>query len=74
MKTTITYFCEVKLGNRANGSPIMATWHVNNLVSFARFLDRKHPGWTYFNVKDKHSRVTLASFTRHHRPTTKKIV
>lgn len=65
------YFVEVKTGNRENCSPIMKTWHVNNLLKFVDFLDRDHPTWRYFNVMDQDTRSRLGSFTKNDRPVTR---
>ncbi len=62
------YFVEVKTGNRENGSPIMRTWYVNNLLKFVAFLDKDHPAWTWFNVMEKETRTRLESFTKNNRP------
>lgn len=46
---------------------------VNNLVKYAQYLDKAHPGWRYFNVyaytRDG-SGEQLTSFTNRNRPHT----
>lgn len=44
--------------------------YVNNLVSFARFLDKQFPEWCYMNVYDRESKEQIASYTKYKRPTT----
>jgi hypothetical protein len=68
-----TYLAEVKIGDRANGSPIMKVWHVNNLLSFTSFLNEKYPGWRWFNIKDKQTGVKMASFTRNSPPVSRQL-
>lgn len=73
MRRTKKYFVEVKCGNRENGSPVMRTWHVNNLLKFVEFLDLKHPNWCWFNVMDKNTKGRIESFTKYRRPSGRQI-
>lgn len=73
MKKKITYLVEVKIADRDNGSPIMKVWHVNNLLSFTKFLNEKYKGWKWFNVKDKDTGFRLASFTISSPPLTRQL-
>lgn len=49
-------------------------YNVQDLVSFARYLDRSFPDWRWMNVYDKNTGNQVCSFTRNHRPTTKHVV
>lgn len=42
-------------------------YHIDNLKSFAGFLDRKWPDWRFFNVFDA-ERTQIASYTKNQRP------
>jgi hypothetical protein len=45
-------------------------YHLNNLVSFARFLDEKFPDWRFFNVFDRTGQQ-VKSYTKNNRPQSK---
>jgi hypothetical protein len=45
-------------------------YHVNNLLSFTKFLDEKFPDWRYYNVFDKAGQQ-LTNFTKNSRPQQK---
>ncbi|MEP2668878.1 MAG: hypothetical protein ABJH04_07780 [Cyclobacteriaceae bacterium] len=69
----IKYRVVAKVGNLPNGQAKRITYlHVNNLSSFARFLDREHPTWAYMNVFDREWN-RLASFTKKAKPLFAKI-
>ncbi len=46
-------------------------YHVNNLLSFTKFLDEKFIGWRYFNVFDIRTGQQLSNFTTKCRPDKK---
>ncbi len=45
-------------------------YHINNLVSFARFLDEKFPDWRFFNVFDQTGQQ-VKNYTKNNRPENK---
>jgi hypothetical protein len=73
MRSTKKYFVECKTGDRENGSPVMRTWYVNNLLKFTDFLDKQFPDWRYFNVMDKDTRIRIESFTKYRRPSSRQV-
>lgn len=42
-------------------------YHVNNLLSFTKFLDTKFPEWRYYNLFDQEG-TQVGNFTTHSRP------
>jgi len=42
-------------------------WHVRNLISFTKFLDKEHKGWRWFNVYDKGGKQ-IANYTKNNPP------
>jgi ABC-type uncharacterized transport system permease subunit len=40
----------------------------NNLLAFTTFLDKKYPGWCWFNVYHYDTRTQISSFTNKDRP------
>lgn len=43
-------------------------YNVNNLKSFANFLDTNFNGWRWFNVFDKSTGEQITSYTTKNRP------
>lgn len=68
-----TYRVITKTGEIRNNSDHFAKHHVNNLVSYAAYLDKSFPNWKYFNVFDKETEQQIASFTKNKRPTSKQL-
>ena len=67
------YCCVVKLVENKVGRFVQYDY-VNNLMSFTKFLDKKWPTWTYFNVfTDETKAVEIASFTKNDRPNKSKL-
>lgn len=65
------YICIVKVENKK-----FVRYHVNDLLSFTKFLDRQFDGWRWFNVfsNEKGSKgQQLCSFTKSNRPIVKHI-
>ena len=63
------YICIVKTDNEK-----FVRYHVNDLLLFTNFLDRKFTGWRWFNVfsNEKNSKgKQLTSFTKNNRPVRK---
>lgn len=48
-------------------------YHVTNLLSFKKFLDKKYPNWLYINVFNKETRKQITSFTKNSPPTKRTI-
>ena len=65
------YIAIVKIHNNENGSAYCVKYRFNDLLNFTQFLDKKWPGWKWYNVfantGDKKG-VQLASFTKYRRP------
>ena len=64
-----TLICITKVGKDTH-----LKHHVNNLLSFTRWLDEKHPDWRYFNVFDKESEQQITSYTKNKRPKYKMLI
>jgi hypothetical protein len=66
MTRTKKYICIVKVGSEK-----FVRYHVNDLLSFTKFLDKEFTDWRWFNVfsNDKNSEEKqLSSFTKNNRP------
>lgn len=65
-----TYTIIAKVGNEK-----FVKYHVNDLLSFTKFLDISFPDWRWFNVynKDKEGKE-LANYTNKNRPTSKQVL
>ena len=46
------------------------TWHVTNLISFCKFLDKRYSDWRYFNLYDCQTNEQIASYSKNNRPKT----
>jgi hypothetical protein len=69
MTSVKKYICVVKTGNEK-----FVRYHVNDLLSFTKFLDIKFTGWRWFNVfsnEKKSKGQQLSSFTKNNRPKKK---
>lgn len=68
------YIVNTKSGERnADGSERWLKHHVNNLISYANYLDTNFPKWCFFNVFDKETRLKVAQFTKNSRPSKKTV-
>lgn len=65
------YVVITKIGNNPDGSAICVKYHVNDLLKYADFLDKKYPTWTWSNVYDKTTGVQLSNFTKYKKPASK---
>jgi hypothetical protein len=70
------YTVIVKIGNKPDGSAHCLKYRVTDLLKLTQFLDRKWPGWKWFNVYAKtgiNKREQLASFTKNSRPISRSV-
>lgn len=58
--------CIAKVGNDK-----FVKHRVNNLVSYANYLDKAFPDWRWFNVYHNETRQQIANFTKNNRPDNK---
>jgi len=49
-------------------------YHVNNLLSFTRFLDREYPNWVWFNVYDVNTKKQITNYTKFNKPRYKTVI
>ncbi|MGF7230004.1 hypothetical protein [Arachidicoccus sp.] len=62
------YICIVKVNETK-----FVRYHVNNLISFVSFLDKRFAGWRWMNVFDYRTKQQLGSFSKNNRPIHKYI-
>jgi len=70
------YVCICKVGNNPDGTAKCIKHRLDDLMSYAAYLDREHPTWTWFNVyanRGANKGEQLTSFTRNSRPRSKRI-
>ncbi len=58
---------------KAGESTFIKYRNVTNLLRLTTYLDAKHTGWMWYNVYDSNTRLQVASFTRHKRPTSRHV-
>jgi len=58
------FICITKIDDNLDGSARCIKHHVNNLIKYVNYLDKKWPEWKWMNVYDKNSGNQIANFTQ----------
>ena len=69
LKTEKLYTIVAKVNNEH-----FVKYRCSDLLSFTSFLDKSYPGWRWFNVFDKKTKVQIGNFTNKIRPQKKHIL
>jgi hypothetical protein len=62
------YTCIAKTGDDK-----FVKYKLNDLLKFTCFLDKRWPGWRWYNVFDNRTKIQVANFTKTKRPDASKI-
>lgn len=70
------YTCICKIGNNPDGTANCIKHHLNDLLKYVTFLDKKYPTWRWFNVysnRGAEKREQLGNFTKLRRPLSNRL-